>query len=378
MRPQHLLVLAMALAISGCNSREPAQEAPAVADPAHGSRNSIDWAGSYEGVLPCGDCPGIRTRLTLGPDESYELSTLHIDRDSEPSVVRGRFSWQPNGNAITLEAGHGGQQFAVGEGRVALLAEGAQPSWPQPEQQVLQRAGEAPMASVQDSLESHRWTLTSASNAQGQPVDGLAVGAEPAVVFQFADGRLNVEGGCNRLFGGYQVDGGNRLLLSPMASTMMACDPAAMQVDAALAELLAGPVQIELAPGADPVLTMVAGAGARLAFQGRMTPQAQYGQATRVFLEVDAQTVACANPISGADTCLSARELRFDEQGLPEGTPGEWQPLHEAIEGYTHEPGIRNVLRLERFDRGEAAGEPRYVYVLDLVVQSEVVPGGQP
>jgi hypothetical protein len=136
-------------------------------------------------------------------------------------------------------------------------------------------------------------------------------------------------------------------------------------------------VQIELAPGADPVLTMVAGAGARLAFQGRMTPQAQYGQATRVFLEVDAQTVACANPISGADTCLSARELRFDEQGLPEGTPGEWQPLHEAIEGYTHEPGIRNVLRLERFDRGEAAGEPRYVYVLDLVVQSEVVPGGQ-
>ncbi len=39
----------------------------------HTSQNSLDWAGVYEGVLPCADCPGIQTRLTLSRDETYEL-----------------------------------------------------------------------------------------------------------------------------------------------------------------------------------------------------------------------------------------------------------------------------------------------------------------
>ena len=161
--PLHMLVLALALALAACMPRQAAEGASVAADPAHSSRNSLDWAGTYEGVLPCADCPGIRTRPTLNRDESYELSTLTLDRDTAPRVVRGRFSWQPNGNAITLESQHGGQQFVVGEGRVALLAPGAAPSWPQPEQRVLQRVAAAPEAGVQRTLESHRWSPTSAA-----------------------------------------------------------------------------------------------------------------------------------------------------------------------------------------------------------------------
>ena len=130
MRTLHLLLLALALAMTACMPRQAADGAPSGADPAHNSRNSLDWAGMYEGVLPCADCPGVQTRLTLNRDESYELSSLYLDRDSAARVVRGRFSWQPSGNAITLEGQHGGQQFAVGEGRVALLEPGAAPSCP--------------------------------------------------------------------------------------------------------------------------------------------------------------------------------------------------------------------------------------------------------
>ena len=36
------------------------------------ARDSLDWAGSYEGVLPCADCPGIRTRVTLSDNGRYE------------------------------------------------------------------------------------------------------------------------------------------------------------------------------------------------------------------------------------------------------------------------------------------------------------------
>jgi hypothetical protein len=53
--------------------------------------------------------------------------------------------------------------------------------------------------------------------------------------------------------------------------------------------------------------------------------------------------------------------------------PGAWQPFAETIEGYTHQPGVRNVLRLKRFDRAPAGGGASFFYVLDLVVESETV-----
>ena len=281
--------------------------------------------------------------------------------------------WQPSGNAITLEKQHGGQQFMVGEGRVALVPPGAAASWPQPPQRVLQRIAAAPAAAVQRTLESHRWTLTSATDSQGQRIDGLPASATRPVVLSFAEGRLNIEGGCNRSFGGYQIDGDNRLVVGRMASTLMACEPAAMKVDATMSQMLAAPAKIDLAPGAEPVLKLITAANATLSFKGQMTPEARYGAPTRVFLEVAAQTVACTRPTSGAGTCLQVRERRFDEKGLVVGTPGEWQPFYDTIEGYTHQPGVRNVLRLKRFERGAAAGAPPFVFVLDLVVESEVV-----
>jgi heat shock protein HslJ len=368
-----LYLLALALALTACVPRQADDGAPTGADPAHSSRNSLDWAGTYEGVLPCADCPGIQTRLTLNRDESYELGSLYLDRDNAARVVRGRFSWQPSGNAITLEGRHGGQQFVVGEGRVALLQPGAAPSWPQPAQRVLQLVAAAPAAGVLRTLESHRWTLASATGSQGERIAGLPVGVGRPIVFGFAEGRVNIEGGCNRTFGGYQIDGDNRLVLGRMASTMMACEPAAMKVDSTLSELLAAPAKIELAPGAEPVLRLVTAANATLSFVGQMTPEARYGPPTRIFLEVAAQTVACTNPTNGARTCLQVRERRFDAQGLVVGTPGAWQPFYDPIEGYTHQPGVRNVLRLKRFERGASAGGSPFVFVLDLVVESEVL-----
>jgi len=66
-------------------------------------------------------------------------------------------------------------------------------------------------------------------------------------------------------------------------------------------------------------------------------------------------------------------ERRFDEQGLAVGVPGAWLPFAATIEGYTHEPGVRNVLRLKRFDRAAAGSGATYLYVLDMVVESETV-----
>jgi len=66
--------------------------------------------------------------------------------------------------------------------------------------------------------------------------------------------------------------------------------------------------------------------------------------------------------------CLQVRELKYDKNGVAVGAPGEWKPLSQNIKGYTHEAGIRNVLRVKRFNVKNSTA-----YVLDLVVESEVV-----
>ena len=159
-----------------------------------------------------------------------------------------------------------------------------------------------------------------------------------------------------------------------MRSTMMACEPALMQADTALAALLTQPLQIVITWGAPPQLHLQTAANEILALQGQVTPEAVYGPATLIFLEVDARQLPCRNPRNAQTSCLQVREISFDEQGLRTGPPGPWQPFYDDIEGYTHTPGERNVLRVKRFDRGAAteAAAPA-VYVLDLIIETEVV-----
>lgn len=367
MRTPISLFLALCFALSAF-SMAPAARA---ADGAHNSRNSLDWAGTYEGVLPCADCPGIRTRLTLRKDGRYEMSTFYIDRSSEPHVVRGKFKWQPGGNAIALDARRNGERFAVGEGRLARLDPGAAPHWPQGARYVLERVaagGEA--SSVKAQLESHRWTLVAATDAKGQRIDTLASDSKRPIAFEFANGRIAIEGGCNRGGGGYRIDAEGRLVVGRFASTMMACDPAAMKIDEQLAALLAEPMRIDLAPGTPASLRLDSAAGGTLVMSGTLTPEARFGAPERVFLEVAAQRVACDKPPAGASDCLSVREIAFDNKGLRIGTPGAWHALQTTIDGYTHQPGIRNVLRIKRFhDKASGATHD----VLDMVVESETV-----
>ncbi|HOX90158.1 MAG TPA: copper resistance protein NlpE [Burkholderiaceae bacterium] len=125
----------LALCLAACASpTAPVSAAkPASPDPAHNSRNALDWAGTYEGVTPCADCPGIKLRLTLQADGRYELSTQYLERQVAPQTVRGNFSWNAAGNTITLDGAGNGQQFRVGEGRLLQLdRDGTAPPWNTP------------------------------------------------------------------------------------------------------------------------------------------------------------------------------------------------------------------------------------------------------
>jgi len=367
--PGLFLVVALLGACSGGNSQPPADAG--VVD-THNSRNSLDWSGVYEGIVSCTDCPGTQMRLTLSQDGSFEFSRRDLVRGAAPASAKGQFTWQPDGNTIVLDANGGAQGFAVGEGRVIVLnSDGSRPDAAGASLLRLEPVQADAQTGLTGTLENHRWTLSSATAAGNKPMASLFPSADRPFVFNFAGSRLHIQGGCNGVRGGYQLGADGLLTLSQLASTQMACDPPLMAADKALAGLLAAPLELVLVAGPEPKLAMLAASGETLLLTGQLTPEARYGQPTTVFLEVGPQRLACDESPSGDGLCLQVREITFDDKGLRVGSPGEFQPFSGTIEGYTHQPGTRNVLRLKRFQ--PAGADSGAVFVLDLTVESETI-----
>ncbi len=370
--PGLLLLVGLLAACAGSQSQPPAA---ASAVDMHTSQISLDWSGVYEGVVVCQDAPGTVTRLELGRDGSFELSRRALVRGATPNTATGRFTWQPDGNHIVLDAAGDAQGFAIGEERVIVL----ESDRCRPDAAGVTLAKLAPVppdarTGMAEMLEDHRWTLTAATDAGNQPLASLFPAADRPFVFGFAGSRLTVDGGCNGLRGSFQLGADDVLTPGRLASTMMACEPPLMAAETALAGVLATPLELALVQGPEPTLAMLAESGETLLLTGRLTPEARYGPATTVFLEVGPQRLPCDHSPSGDGLCLQAREIAFDEQGLRAGTPGAFRPFPATIDGFTHQPGTRNVLRVKRFQPGGTQGDPaNAVFVLDLTVESATV-----
>jgi putative lipoprotein len=95
-------------------------------------------------------------------------------------------------------------------------------------------ATETPPPMPDVSLTNTYWKILEVG---GQPVVVTQQLREPQLVLNGQDGRFAGSGGVNRLMGGYTVDGGG-LTFSPVASTMMAGAPEAMQQEQAIVAAL--------------------------------------------------------------------------------------------------------------------------------------------
>ena len=223
-------------------------------------------------------------------------------------------------------------------------------------------------------LSGHHWALQSATNAQGQRIDAFFPSPAKPMTLNFAEGRVNIAGGCNLRGGAYQINGG-KLVVGPMPSTMMACEPPLMAADKSMANALAQPAAITVQPGTPATLTLVTATNDKLVFTGTPTLASQHGAPTRVFLEVAPQKVACNHPLMPNATCLRVRDVRYGENGVKTGE-GEWRVFHGNIEGYEHREGTRNILRVNRYSLARngqlPANAPSHAYVLDRVVEREL------
>lgn len=231
-----------------------------------------------------------------------------------------------------------------------------------------------PPEAAAETLPRYHWQLADARDAHGKRVDMLFVRRDAPVQLDFVDGRLAIGNLCNRMAAGYRADAAT-LTVSRLASTLMACaDPKLALLDDAMATRLEGALPFAV-QGQPPRLKLTARNGDVLVFDGTPTAQTRYGSAGEtVFFEIAAEEVACPHPLMKDARCLSVREVHYDAQGLENAPRGEWQNLYAPIEGYRHQAGTRNVLRLKRYAVPNPPADGSTVaYVLDMVVQTETV-----
>lgn len=226
----------------------------------------------------------------------------------------------------------------------------------------------------EQALTGYHWRLTDATDARGQRIAALFARADKPLTLDFRDGHIGVGDSCNHIGARYRIDG-DKLAVADAVMTQMACvEPALNALDAAIGQRLEGTLtaSVQRAP---EKLTLTTAGGEVLRFDGEPTAETRYGgPGEKVFLEVAAQTKPCSHPLIPNKQCLQVREVSYDGQGLKTGTPGAFGNFYEGIEGYSHQPGVRNVLRVKRFKRDPVPADASdTVYVLDMVVESEVV-----
>ena len=135
-----MLRIASAVFLASCNPKEKtAENTDAVTDsttiqttptdsiakatpsaPGDTSENALDWPGTYEAVVPCADCPGIKTNLTINNDKTFIITEEYIDRNSK-SEDKGTFDWDAAGSVITLKGKTASYKYKVGENTLKQL-----------------------------------------------------------------------------------------------------------------------------------------------------------------------------------------------------------------------------------------------------------------
>ena len=73
-----------------------------IATDTNNSKSTLDWVGTYTGTIPCADCKGIKTTVTLHKDQTIKIESVYL-KNNEKLVDEGRFQWTADNNALYLE-----------------------------------------------------------------------------------------------------------------------------------------------------------------------------------------------------------------------------------------------------------------------------------
>ncbi|HZH67805.1 MAG TPA: copper resistance protein NlpE N-terminal domain-containing protein [Chitinophagales bacterium] len=180
------------------------------------AKTSLDWAGTYSGTLPCADCEGIETELTLKEDGTYILTSKYLNNDDDfVDVAEGPFSWE--GNLVKLGGmvdENSSPYYKVEENQLKHLdLKGNEVTGELASHYILSKNGNA-------EVEDVTWQLV---ELNGQPL----IGTEEThyMIFHSKEGKVEAKANCNNLNVPYKITNTYQVNFDfeKGASTLMDC-----------------------------------------------------------------------------------------------------------------------------------------------------------
>nr|WP_294774502.1 copper resistance protein NlpE N-terminal domain-containing protein [uncultured Flavobacterium sp.] len=217
---------------------------------AHHAKNSLDYIGTYKGILPCADCEGLETVICINENDTYKIKTKYQGKGEKVFEQKGNFSWNKEGNTIVLEGiENGPNQYFVGENTLTQLdlsgkritgdLASAYVLAKQPTQnsEIETAPEEKKTVDLNNRIEAKteikkvnpaigkatlaetKWKLITLNgkvvNQKGKKDYFLKLNSK--------DGRFSAYAGCNSIAGSYVMPSAYGLTFSNMAMTRMAC-----------------------------------------------------------------------------------------------------------------------------------------------------------
>lgn len=205
----------------------------------HNAKKSLDYVGMYEGMLPCADCEGIETKLTLKQDNKYILRTQYLGKkEALPLVVSGSYNWDESGNVVILSGiKNAPNQYFVSENYIIQLdMQGNKITGPLAEKYILKKNQEfddtkgivdTNVTVKEESsdktpiIKGIKWKLI---ELNGKKIEKIEKMDKDMFILLNKDNRYNAFAGCNNMIGGFELkEETMRIKFNKGVSTKMAC-----------------------------------------------------------------------------------------------------------------------------------------------------------
>lgn len=218
------IALAFGIAFTSCKTAKqttkPAEKETTPIPVGDNSQNSLDWMGVYSGTLPCADCEGIITTITLNNNMTYKRATTYQGRTVTPRIETGKFTWDKDGSSIQLLNADksGPTHYLVGENQLKQLdMDGKVITGNLADLYLLHKELST---YIDRELVGKKWKLVEMNGREISNIKG-----EPDYFIQLdnVENRMHGYAGCNNFFGNYELMEGMRIKFSKIGATMMAC-----------------------------------------------------------------------------------------------------------------------------------------------------------
>ncbi len=170
---------------------------------------SNNLAGTYHGILPCPDCEGVKTILTLNADLSYSIKKKYIGQSEIVYETKGTFSHDEKSNKIILE-NNDGQTYLADQNKLILLDKKGNPMKENLSDNFI-------LVKEKVEIKEKYWRLVWIN---GKTVETRK---EPYIKLLSENNRVTGNSSCNALNGNYELANDNRIKFTQLGMTKMAC-----------------------------------------------------------------------------------------------------------------------------------------------------------